>query len=100
MGPRFKTVIAALSFLLLLLTAGVRPEDTIISAAPGAGSVEVEVVLVEPAGPFNWVDVNWKGVVMKGISGTEEIFRAGSRAFMSFPADRVMYFDTASGKRI
>ncbi len=83
-----------------MLTAGVRPEDTIISAAPGAGSVEVEVVLVEPAGPFNWVDVNWKGVAMKGISVTEEIFSAGDRAYMSFQADRVMYFDTASGKRI
>lgn len=95
------------------LAAGIRPEDITIAAygdretsgdasghARNLTSAWGEVTLIEPAGSFNWVDVSWQGVAVKGTSGVDTDVRLGSPASLSFPLERVHFFDAATGKRI
>lgn len=82
------------------LTAGIRPEDMSVRERPVAGSVEVVVSLVEPAGSFNWIDFTWNGVAAKGVAPVAALFGAGERAYMSFPAGKVHLFDAATGRRL
>jgi len=79
---------------------GIRPEDVRITAERSDNSIEVTVQLFEPAGSFDWVDFIWNGTKIKGISGMETDIPAGSRAFGTFPLDKVVVFDAVSGKRI
>lgn len=79
---------------------GIRPEEVNISRKRPEGSIEVTVSLIEPAGPFNWVDVKWDRVRVRGTSQIEEALKAREKAFMSFSMDKVVVFDPDSGKRL
>jgi multiple sugar transport system ATP-binding protein len=82
------------------LIIGIRPEDVSISAQESEGCIEVTVSIVESAGSFNWADVDWKGVMVKGISGLDEALRVGGKAFMRFSIEKVIVFDSTTGKRL
>lgn len=82
------------------LIVGIRPEDAVVSAVKGGGAVEVTVLLLEPAGSFNWIDCQWQGVKLKGTAREAEQFTPGQTAYLSFPADRVVIFDAGSKRRL
>ncbi len=82
------------------LMAGIRPEDTDISRIKTKGAQIIEVLLTEPAGSFVLVDFRWKGVTMKGTARTDTDLKCGELAFMTFPGDRVLIFDTRTGKKL
>jgi multiple sugar transport system ATP-binding protein len=79
---------------------GVRPEDMVVESGKRAGSIEVTVAMNEPAGSFNWVDVRWAGVKVRATTKPEEDLRAGARAYLTFPSDRITVFDGTSGVRL
>jgi multiple sugar transport system ATP-binding protein len=82
------------------VVTGIRPEDVMVSAVKSEGCRDVSVILTESAGSFNWVDVRWGDVTMKGVSQPGEELRVGSRAFMQFPLDKVHLFDAITGRRL
>jgi multiple sugar transport system ATP-binding protein len=82
------------------VVVGMRPEDVNISRGQIPGSIEVTILLIEPAGPFDWVDVNWAGVTVRGSSQPEETLKPGDKAFMNFPVRRTVVFDPESGRRL
>lgn len=82
------------------LIVGIRPENVTISAQKSESSIEVCVSIIEPAGSFNWVDVDWNDVKVKGISKLDEDMKTGERVFMRFPTDKVVVFDEGTGRRI
>ena len=82
------------------LTVGIRPEDVTISTRKFEGSVEVTVSIIESAGSFNWVEVGWNNVKIKGSSRLDETIKTGNRAFMRFAMDKVVVFDRKSGQKI
>lgn len=82
------------------LTVGIRPEDVTISTRKSEGSAEVIVSIIESAGSFNWVDVSWNNVKIKGFSRLDEAIKTGKRAFMRFAMDKVVVFDRMSGQKI
>lgn len=82
------------------LTVGIRPEDVTISTRKSEGSAEVIVSIIESAGSFNWVDVSWNNVKIKGFSRLDEAIKTGKRAFMRFAMDKVVVFDRRSGQKI
>jgi multiple sugar transport system ATP-binding protein len=82
------------------LTVGIRPEDVTISTRKSGGSVEVIVSIIESAGSFNWVDVGWNNVKIKGSSRLDEAIKTGNRAFMRFALDKVVVFDEKTGQRV
>jgi len=56
--------------------------------------------VVEPAGSFNWVDVERDGAKLKAMSKPEEELEPGSRAYIAISPDRISVFDGASGLRL
>ena len=80
------------------LTIGIRPEDVTISDTEA--DIEVTVVLTESAGSFKWADVLWNNVRIRGISDIQLDMKAGNKAFMRFPRDKVVAFDAESKRRI
>ena len=82
------------------LILGIRPEEVSISPEKTDGAIEVSISLIESAGSFNWIDVRWGDVTVKGRSEPEEGLRPESRAFMTFPEEKVLRFDAATGSAI
>ena len=82
------------------LIVGVRPEDVTISAQKSEGGREVLVSIVESAGSFNWVDVLWNDVKVKGVSKLDEELKTGSKAFMRFAIEKAVVFESKSEKRL
>lgn len=82
------------------LLVGIRPEDITVSVRRSDDDIEVIVSLIESAGSFNWVDFIWNGVKVKGTSRLGGELKAGSRAFMRFPLDKIVVFDAESGRRL
>jgi multiple sugar transport system ATP-binding protein len=82
------------------LLLGIRPEDITVSANKSEGGVEAVVSLIESAGSFNYVDVIWNDVTVKGISKINDNFKAGSRVFIEIPPDKIILFDKKSGIRL
>ncbi|MEE8329975.1 MAG: ABC transporter ATP-binding protein [Thermodesulfovibrionia bacterium] len=79
---------------------GIRPEDVCISSEKSEGCMEVTVSLTESAGSFNWVDVMWKDVTVKGLSKLDKELKPGNTAFMKFAPDKVIVFDANLKKRL
>lgn len=79
---------------------GLRPEDISISGEETTGGIKVVVSLVEPAGPFNWVDVAWDGVVLRGVAPAKEELGPGDRAYMRFRHEQALLFEETSGLRV
>ncbi len=82
------------------LIIGIRPEDVLISTVKLDDSIEVSVSLIEPAGSFNWIDVSWDNVKVKGRADVDADMRSGSSAFMKFSKDRVLIFEATTGRAI
>jgi multiple sugar transport system ATP-binding protein len=80
-------------------TAGVRPEDVVVSAAGVEGDVEVTVSVVEPAGSFNWVDALRGDVSVKGTAAPDENLEPGKAAYLRFSNEKVSLFDPTTGRR-
>lgn len=79
---------------------GIRPEDVMVQTARRDNGRAVTVSVVEPAGPFNWVDVLWEDMKLKTTAKPEEELHPGGAAFLTFSPDRVSVFDGASGERL
>ena len=79
---------------------GIRPEDITISSYKTEGGIEAIVSIVESAGPFNWIDIKWKDVVIKGMSDIDEALAFGDRCYMKFAEDKVTLFDKETEKRV
>jgi hypothetical protein len=58
------------------------------------------VVVVEPAGPLQWVDLTVAGKTVKGFASPEEELRPGSRAFAHVRPNTVILFDVETGARL
>lgn len=82
------------------LIIGIRPEDVLISPLKLDDSIEVSVSLIEPAGSFNWIDVIWNDVKVKGRAEVDAGLRSGSRAFMKLPLEKILLFDADSKRAI
>lgn len=82
------------------LVMGIRPEDIVISSEKSEGSIDTTVFLVEPAGSFNWVDIKWNDIMVKGASKLDEGLKIGDKSFMKFPIDKVIVFDKGTGERL
>lgn len=82
------------------LTIGIRPEDITVSSAKAEDSIEAAVTLIESAGSYNWVDVAWGGVMIKGRSAIDARLFPGCPGFIRIPRDKVMLFDRETGRRI
>ena len=80
---------------------GVRPEDVELSRTPlGDGWREARVVVVEPTGNETIATVERDGMRVVARGGADPIARPDDVGWMRFAADRVMYFDHATGDRI
>lgn len=82
------------------LLVGIRPEDVIVSDKKSGGAVEATISLIESAGSFNYVDVIWNDVTIKGISKIDADLKTGSRVFIEIPLDKITLFDKKSGRRL
>jgi len=93
-SPLLETSIGKTSVII-----GIRPEDIPITDKKSDESIEVTVALIEPAGSFNWVDIEWNNVRIKGAAKVDADLRAGCKAFMKIPIKKIVIFDADSGKR-
>jgi len=82
------------------IIAGIRPEDITVFSAKTDNSIEVTISTIESAGPFNWADVKWGDIVIKGISDLADTLHAGRTGFIRVPENKVMLFDRETGRRI
>ena len=80
--------------------AGLRPEDITVSHEKTEDSVEVTVRIIEPAGSYNWSDVQWHITRVKGKSAVASHLKAGRKAFMNIPVGKMLVFDADSGERL
>jgi ABC-type sugar transport system ATPase subunit len=79
------------------LIVGVRPETLAVARESTDGSVAVTVSMVEPAGLVNWVEVEWNGLMLKGVADAGTDMKPGEKIFASFPAHRALIFDPETG---
>jgi multiple sugar transport system ATP-binding protein len=82
------------------MTAGIRPEDISLTDLKSENCIEITVYLIEPAGSFNWVDIMWNNISIKGHAQVDANLKSGKKAFMKFPINKIILFDADSGKRI
>jgi multiple sugar transport system ATP-binding protein len=80
--------------------AGIRPEDISVTNVQSEDSIEITVSLIEPAGSFNWVDITWNDISIKGHAQLDANLKQGKKAFMKFPVNEIILFDADSGERI
>jgi multiple sugar transport system ATP-binding protein len=77
---------------------GIRPEDiAVVSAADGDG-IRATVSLVEPVGPFTWIDALWQGVPIKALSRSDQETSPGSEVLLAFSDDALSLFDETTGR--
>lgn len=75
---------------------GIRPEEIRVSFEKTKKSIEVSILLIEPAGPFNWVDVIWGNTKIKGMAQLNQEIKLSDKAFVEFSEDSVFIFDKES----
>ncbi|RUZ51925.1 TOBE domain-containing protein, partial [Mesorhizobium sp. M7A.F.Ca.CA.004.05.2.1] len=80
---------------------GVRPHD-LKPAARGNGGLTLsgELVLIEPAGPFQFLDVDVAGHIVRATCSDASGLSAGERITLCASPDAVRYFATEDGTRI
>lgn len=79
---------------------GIRPEDIKIGRRSSEKAIPASVIMVEPAGSFNWVDVDWGGVKIKGVGEVHETIGVGDKVFMEFREERLLVFDKQTERRL
>jgi multiple sugar transport system ATP-binding protein len=82
------------------LIAGIRPEDVMVFREERKGTVDASVLLVEPTGAFDWVDVLRADLMVRGRSEAAVQLKAQDRVFVKIPSEKIVLFDKSSGKRI
>jgi multiple sugar transport system ATP-binding protein len=85
------------------IVIGIRPGDIEVSADPGKGGFEAVCEVVEPAGPYLWVEFTPKGLKetkVKGKAGVKDRIEPGERVFFSPAWDRTHIFDAGSERRL
>jgi ABC-type sugar transport system ATPase subunit len=85
------------------LVIGIRPEDIEVSADPRKGGFEAVCEVVEPAGPYLWVEFSSNGLnkaKIKGKAGVKERVRPGERVFFSPAYERTHIFDASGENRL
>ena len=80
------------------ITIGLRPHDLQpASAGDGGFTVTGRLVLVEPAGPYYFLDVDVDGHLIKATATEPDGLSNGSEVTLSAPEHRVYRFDEATG---
>lgn len=79
---------------------GIRPEDIPVSSGQTGTGIEGTVMITEPAGSFNWVDIDWNGKTIRGYAPADSEMQAGTKAWLEWPSDRILVFDADSEKRL
>lgn len=82
------------------IVVGIRPEDVTLSREDNAGAARATVLLAEPAGPLDWVDVRWGHSVVKGKAAADSRLVPGESVYMKPDENKVLLFDRQTGKRI
>jgi multiple sugar transport system ATP-binding protein len=82
------------------LVAGIRPEDVMVFTEEREETVPASVVLVEPTGAFDWADVLWADLMVRGRSEPSVRLKAQEKVFVGIPSEKIILFDESSGKRI
>ncbi len=79
---------------------GVRPEDVSLAASPGPGRAAARVVVVEPMGneTIAVLDAGGTRVVARGAADLAA--RPGATLWFSVAPDRVLFFESATGRRV
>jgi ABC-type sugar transport system ATPase subunit len=80
------------------LTVGVRPHD--LEAREGAGGLQANVLLLEPAGGVTWVIAELGSVRVKARLGSGARLAPGESAELAFAREAAHLFDAQSGRRI
>jgi multiple sugar transport system ATP-binding protein len=80
--------------------AGIRPEDISVTDVQSEDSIGITVSLIEPAGSFNWVDIMWNNISIKGYARVDTSLKIGERAFMKLSLNKIILFDADTGKRL
>ncbi len=82
------------------VVAGVRPADVEVVSRRETGTLQAEVLLVEPTGNDTWIDGLWRGIKVKGRAAPGETLMPGNLGFFKIPADSLHLFDERSGRRV
>jgi len=79
---------------------GVRPEDVSLAASPGPGRAPARVVVVEPMGneTIAVLDAGGTRVVARGPADLAA--HPGATLWFSVAPDRVLFFESATGRRV
>jgi ABC-type sugar transport system ATPase subunit len=79
---------------------GVRPEDVSVSATDGPGRAPARVLVVEPMGNETIVVLDAAGTRVVARGPADLPVRPGSTLWFSVAPDRILFFESASGRRI
>ncbi len=67
---------------------GIRPEDVSVSDSSIESDGEVIMTMIEPSGPFNWVDFVWNKVKVKGTARVDAELRIDHKGFVKFSLEK------------
>jgi len=73
------------------VTVGIRPEHISVQSEPTP--FQAKVVLIEPAGAENWVDVDLNGNIIRGKCHLEDKLTVGKNAFLKIRPEDLLIFD-------
>jgi ABC-type sugar transport system ATPase subunit len=79
---------------------GVRPEDVSVSATDGPGRAPARVLVVEPMGNETIVVLDAAGTRVVARGPVDLPVRPGSTLWFSVDPDRVLFFESGTGRRI
>jgi multiple sugar transport system ATP-binding protein len=81
-------------------TVGIRPEDVVLSPAATPGAAAARVLVVEPMGNETIVTLESGQARVVARAGADLALRPQEAAWVSLPAGRAHFFDSASGRRL
>jgi len=79
------------------VTVGIRPEHIEVQSEPTP--LQAAVILIEPAGAENWVDIELDRHIIKGKAALEAKLTIGKNAFLKIRHEDLLIFD-ATGKNL
>lgn len=79
------------------ITVGIRPEHIEVQSEPTP--LPAVVILIEPAGAENWIDVELNGHIIKGKAALETKLSVGKNVFLKIRHEDLLIFD-ATGKSL
>jgi multiple sugar transport system ATP-binding protein len=82
------------------IVLGIRPEHVRLSNEPAADYWPAHILLVEPHGGQNYLEVEADGIKVIAVAGAETEYRPGQPVWFGLPASRLHFFDTQTGGRL